>query len=80
MLAERASCTTQLNDAIGPAADPEDFMYRDLTPEFKHYADGVEDGFEGTPDEIPPVPILTPELGDNYVGVSLTLPRGSAMA
>ena len=34
LLAEQASFMVQLNDAIGPAADPEDFPYRDLTPEF----------------------------------------------
>ena len=71
---------TQLTDSSGPAADPEDFPYNDLTPEFEYYADGVEDGFEGTPDEIPAVPVPTPEVGDNYVGVFLSLPRGSAMA
>ena len=34
LLAVRASFMTQLNDVIGTAADPEDFPYRDLTPEF----------------------------------------------
>ena len=65
---------TQLTDSIGPAADPEDFLYKDLTPEFEYYVDGVEDGFEVTPAEIPAVPVPTPALGDNYVGLSLSLP------
>jgi hypothetical protein len=33
-LAERASFMTQLTDSISPDADPENFPYRDLTPEF----------------------------------------------
>ena len=52
---------TQLTDSIGPTANPEDFPFRDLTPEFEYYADGVDDGFEGLPDEIPAVPVPTPE-------------------
>ena len=77
--AEQESFMTQLNDAIGPATDPEGFLYGDLTPEFEYYADGVEDGFKGAPDEMLSVPIPTPGLGDTYIGVSLTLTRGSAM-
>ena len=71
---------TRLTDCIGPAADQEDFSYRNLTPEFEYYADDVKDGFEGTPDEIPVIPVSTPVLGDNYACVSLSRPRGLAMA
>ena len=38
-----------------------DFPLNDLNPEFEHYADGVEDEFEGTPDEIKEAPPPTPE-------------------
>ena len=47
LLVEWASFMMQLNDESGPVADPEDFLYLDLTPELKYYADGVEDGFDG---------------------------------
>ena len=80
MLAEWVSFMTQLTESIGPTADPEDFPYKDLTPEFEYYADGVEDGFEVTPDDIPYVHVTLPELGNNCVSVSLNLPRGSAMS
>ena len=35
LFTERSSCMTKLNDSIGPAADPEDFPYREMMPEFK---------------------------------------------
>ena len=80
LLAESMSFMTQLTDSIGPAANPQDFPYRYLTPDFEYYADGMEDGLEGTPDEIPAVPVPTSELGDKYGSVSLSLPHGSVMA
>ena len=52
----------------------------DLTPEFEYYANEVEDGFEGTPDEIKEAPYPTPEASDNYVGSRLQLPRGQGLA
>ena len=73
------SFMTQLNGSFGPDADPEDFLNRDLTPEFKYYAGRVENGFEGIADGILAIPVPTPELEDNYVGASSTLPRGSGM-
>ena len=51
-MAERVSFMEQLNSCIGPAAKFSDFSFNDLTPEFDYYADGIEDGSEGTPDEI----------------------------
>ena len=41
LLAESVSFMKHVTDAIGPAADPEDFPYKDLTPEFEYYAAGV---------------------------------------
>ena len=51
-----------------------------MTPEFESYADGVEDGCTGSPAEIKSEEVPTPEGDDNYVRVSLSLPRGSEMA
>ena len=65
---ERVSFMKQINSCIGHAAKLSDFPLNDLTPEFDYYADGIEDGFEGTPDEIKEEPPPTPEASDNYVG------------
>ena len=42
----------QAKEALGPSATVSDFEDIDLTPDFDYYADD-EDGFEGTPDELP---------------------------
>jgi hypothetical protein len=49
LLAERVSFMEQLSDAIRPAVDPADSPLYDLAHEFERCADGIEDGFEGTP-------------------------------
>ena len=68
-MAERVSFMNHLNSCIGHAAKLSDFPLNDLTPEFDYYADGIEYGFEGTPDEIKEAPPPTPEASDNYVGL-----------
>jgi hypothetical protein len=70
---------TQLTESIGPTADPENFPYTDLRPEFECYAYDVDDAFEGTHNKIMEVPIPTLELGNSHVGVSLSLPCGLAV-
>ena len=45
-----------------------DFPLNGLTPDFEYYADGIEDGFEGTPDKIKEALPPTPEASENYVG------------
>lgn len=58
---------------MGPGFEAQDFDPGDLTPKLEVYADQDEDGLQGTPDEeLPP----TPEVGDDYVGAHLLLPRG----
>ena len=57
-----------------------DFPLNDLTPEFEYYADGVEDEFEGIPDEIKEAPTPTIEVLDNYFGLRLQFPRGQNLA
>ena len=57
-----------------------DFPLNDLTPKFEYYADGVEYGFEGTPDEIKEAPPPTPEASENYVGLRIQLPQGQSLA
>ena len=77
---EHVSFMKQLNSCIGHAAKFSDFPLNDPTPEFEYYADGIEDEFEGTSDEIKEAPPPTPEASDNYVGSRLQLPRGQGLA
>ncbi|KAL7536194.1 hypothetical protein ACHAXR_006977 [Thalassiosira sp. AJA248-18] len=69
---------TSVHEALGRAAETTGFNEDELTPEWDHYEH--IDGKEETPDapdkELEP----TPEIGDNYVGVDIMLPRGSTMA
>ena len=70
----------QLDSCIGHAAKLSDFPLNELTPEFEYCADGIEDGFEGNPDDIKEAPPPTPEVSDNYVGSRLQLPSGQSLA
>ena len=56
------------------------FPHNDLIPEFEYYADEVEDGFEGTLDEIKEAPHPTPEVSDNYVVSRLQLTHSQSLA
>ena len=77
---KHVSFMKQLNSCIGHAAKLSNFPLNDLTPEFDYYADSIEDGFEGTPDEIKEAPPPKPQDSDNYVGSQLQLPRGQILA
>ena len=79
-MSKRVSFMKHLNSCIGHAAKLSDFPLNDLTPEFEYYADGVEDGFQGTHDEIKEAPPPTSDASDNYVGSRLQLPRGQSLA
>ena len=79
-MAERVSFIKQLNSCIGHATKLSHLPLNDLTLEFEYYADGIEDGFEGNPDEIKEAPPPTPEASDNYVGSRLQLPCGQSLA
>lgn len=67
---------------LGPKSSPNDFEPDEMTPEWEFYAD--EDGNvslpEGPSEETDPFILPTPEAGDNYVGVNISLPRGDRMA
>ena len=68
---------SQLQEALGATCTVADFEGADVTPEFDYYSDDVQDGFEGTPDEILP-PTL--EVNNNYVDANILLPRDNNMA
>ena len=79
-MSDRVYFMEQLNSCIGHAAKLSDFPLNDLTPEFEYYADGIEDGFEGTPDEIKEAPPPTSEALYKYVGSRLQFPRGQILS
>jgi hypothetical protein len=63
-----------VEQSIGPAAVATDFPEEDLTPDYDH--------MEGTADDIDHDQgnlKITPEVGDNYVGAKIMLPRRGVM-
>ena len=80
LLREREKFMARLKNNLGRPAKVVDFPLEELTPEYSYYADDDEDGFTGCPDELDPVKVPTSEASDNYVGVSINLPRGEGMA
>ena len=76
-LADREKYMSQVQEALGAACAVGYFEDADLTPEFDYYSDDIEDGFEGTPDDILPP---KPKVKNNYVGINVLLPRDNDMA
>ena len=75
-LVDSKTYMSKVQEALGDACTVGDFEDAYVTPKFDYYAEDVEDGFEGTPDEtISP----TPEVNNNYVGENIILPRGNDM-
>ena len=68
---------SQVQEALGAACTVGDFDDSDLTPEFDYYDDGIDDGFEGTPDEILPP---EQEVNNKYFRENVLLPCGNDMA
>ena len=62
---------------LGPKATPGEFTTDKLNPEWELYVD--DDGQEGTADAPPEELEITPKENDNYVNISIMLPRGSVM-
>ena len=65
---------------MGRAAEPADFPWAELTPDFRYYADDDENGFTGNLDENEDIEIPTPDAQDNYAGVSLEMPLRDGLA
>ena len=75
-LVDSENYMSQVKEALGASCTVGYFEDADLTSEFDYYAENVEDGFEGLPDEaLPP----TPEINNSYVGSNVLLPRGNNM-
>ena len=59
-MAERVSFMKHLNSCIVHAAKFSDLPLNDLIPKFEYYADGIEYGFEVTPNDTKEAPTPTP--------------------
>ncbi len=65
-------------EQLGPTAQDTDFLAEDLTPEYELFGDVGDADFDLDPDHEDLK--VTPEAGDNYVGVDLLFPKGGTMA
>ncbi len=64
-------------EQLGPAAQDTDFPAKDLTPEYELFGDVGDANFDIDPNHEDLE--VTPEAGDNYVGVNLLFPKGGTM-
>ena len=69
----RAKFDQLIDEKIGPAAQTTDFPEEDLTPEHDMRLD--IDHPNPDPDDLG----VTPEIGDNYIGASIQIPRGGEL-
>jgi hypothetical protein len=69
--AQQLTFDQAINDKLGPKASPPDFDEQDLTPEHIYYEEDAEsiDSDHGNLE-------VTPEIGDNYIGAEILIPRG----
>ena len=74
-IADRKSFDNSIAERLGPTAQDSDFPAVDLTPEYDLFGDiGDAD-----PDPDHADLMVTPEVGDNYIGVDLLFPKGGTM-
>jgi hypothetical protein len=76
-IANRKSFDNSIAERLGPAAQDSDFPAVDLTPEYEFFGD-VGDA-DSDPDHDHGNLPVTPEVGNNYIGVDLLFPKGGTM-
>jgi hypothetical protein len=64
-------------EQLGPVAQDTDFPVEDFTPEYELFGDVGDANFDLDPDHEDLK--VTPEAGNNYVGVKLLFPKGGTM-
>jgi hypothetical protein len=76
-IADRKSFDDSIAERLGPAAQDSDFLAVDLTPEYDLFGDIGDANADPDPDhaDLP----VTPEAGDNYIGIDLLVPKGGTM-
>jgi hypothetical protein len=75
--ADRKSFDTSIAKQLGPAAQDSDFPAVDLTPQYELFGDIGDANSDPDPDHADLK--VTPEVGDNYIGVDLLFPNGGTM-
>ena len=73
--AKRLQFGHALEQKLRPKATPVDFDKQDLTPEHIHYGEDADsiDSDHGNLE-------ITPEVGDNYIGAEILVPRGGVLS
>ncbi len=72
--ANRKSFDDSIAERLGPTAQGTDFPAKDLNPEYKLFRDVGDANFDLDPDHKDLK--VTPEVGNNYVGVDLLFHKG----
>ena len=75
--ADCKSFDDSIAEQLGPAAKDTDFPVDDLTPEYELFGDVGDTDFDLDPDHTDLK--VTPEVGDNYIGIDLLFPKGGTM-
>ena len=75
--ADRKSFDDSIAERLGPAAQDTDFLADDLTPKYELFGDVGDANFDLDPDHADLE--VTPEVGNNYIGVDLLFPKGGTM-
>ncbi len=75
--ANRKSFDNSITEQLGPTAQDTDFLVDDLTPEYELFGDVGDADFDPDPDHADLE--VTPEVGNNYIGIVLLFPKGGTM-
>jgi hypothetical protein len=69
----RCKFDESIKQHLGPATLPQDFPYKDLTPDPAYFdnTNAIDPDYGVTE--------ITPEIGDNYLSAKLMLPEGGVM-
>jgi hypothetical protein len=76
-IADRKSFDDGIAERLGPAAQDSDFPAVDLTPKYDLFGDIGDADSDPDPDQADLK--VTPEVGNNYIGVDLLFPKGRTM-
>jgi hypothetical protein len=75
--ADRTSFDDSIAEQLGPTAQDTDFSADNLTPQYELFGDVGDADFDLDPDHADLE--VTPEVGDNYIGIDLLFPKGGTM-
>ncbi len=76
-IADHKSFDDSIAEQLGPAAQDSDFPAVDLTPEYDLFGDIGDADSDPDPDQANLE--VTPEVGNNYIGIDLLFPKGGTL-